>query len=101
MSKSGSKIRMDNGKLHVPNDPIIPFIEGDGIGPDIWRASVRVFDAAVEKAYQGERNIHWLEVYAGQKAFDKFNNWLPDETIDQCREYFCLLYTSPSPRDRG
>ena len=53
---------MDNGKLHVPNDPIIPFIEGDGIGPDIWRASVRVFDAAVEKAYQGERKIHWLEV---------------------------------------
>ena len=67
MSKSGSKIQMDNGKLHVPNDPIIPFIEGDGIGPDIWRASVRVFDAAVEKAYQGERKIHWLEVYAGQK----------------------------------
>ena len=91
MSKSGSKIRMDNGKLHVPNDPIIPFIEGDGIGPDIWRASVRVFDAAVEKAYQGERKIHWLEVYAGQKAFDKFNNWLPDETIDQCREYLVSI----------
>ena len=82
---------MDNGKLHVPNDPIIPFIEGDGIGPDIWRASVRVFDAAVEKAYQGERKIHWLEVYAGQKAFDKFNNWLPDETIDQCREYLVSI----------
>ena len=91
MSKSGSKIRMDNGKLHVPNDPIIPFIEGDGIGPDIWRASVRVFDAAVDKAYQGERKIHWLEVYAGQKAFDKFNNWLPDETIDQCREYLVSI----------
>lgn len=91
MSKSGSKIRMDNGKLHVPNDPIIPFIEGDGIGPDIWRASVRVFDAAVEKAYQGERKIHWLEVYAGQKAFDKFNNWLPDETIDHCREYLVSI----------
>ena len=82
---------MDNGKLHVPNDPIIPFIEGDGIGPDIWRASVRVFDAAVEKAYQGERKIHWLEVYAGQKAFDKFNNWLPDETIDYCKEYLVSI----------
>ena len=91
MSKSGSKIRMDNGKLHVPNDPIIPFIEGDGIGPDIWRASVRVFNAAVDKAYQGERKIHWLEVYAGQKAFDKFNNWLPDETIDHCREYLVSI----------
>ena len=67
MSENGSKIRMDNGKLQVPNDPIIPFIEGDGIGPDIWKASVRVFDAAVEKAYQGERKINWLEVYAGEK----------------------------------
>ena len=60
MSQDGSKIRMDNGKLQVPNDPIIPFIEGDGIGPDIWKASVRVFDAAVEKAYHGERKINWL-----------------------------------------
>ena len=91
MSQNGSRIQMDNGTLRVPNDPIIPFIEGDGIGPDIWRASVRVFDAAVEKAYQGERKIHWLEVYAGQKAFDKFNNWLPDETIDQCREYLVSI----------
>jgi Isocitrate dehydrogenases len=75
MSENVSKIRMDNGKLQVPNDPIIPFIEGDGIGPDIWKASVRVFDAAVEKAYQGERKINWLEVYAGEKAFNKINNW--------------------------
>ena len=91
MSEDGSKIRMDNGKLQVPNDPIIPFIEGDGIGPDIWKASVRVFDAAVEKAYQGERKINWLEVYAGEKAFNKFNNWLPDDTIEKCKEYLVSI----------
>ena len=91
MSQNGSKIQMDNGKLHVPNDPIIPFIEGDGIGPDIWRASVRVFDAAVEKAYQGERKIHWMEVYAGEKAFNKFNDWLPDDTVEKCREYLVSI----------
>ena len=82
---------MDNGKLQVPNEPIIPFIEGDGIGPDIWKASVRVFDAAVEKAYQGERKINWLEVYAGEKAFNKFNNWLPDDTIEKCKEYLVSI----------
>ena len=82
---------MDNGKLQVPNDPIIPFIEGDGIGPDIWKASVRVFDAAVEKAYQGERKINWLEVYAGEKAFNKFNNWLPNDTIEKCKEYLVSI----------
>jgi len=91
MSQDGSKIMMDNGKLQVPNDPIIPFIEGDGIGPDIWKASVRVFDAAVEKAYHGERKINWLEVYAGEKAFNKFNNWLPDDTIEKCREYLVSI----------
>ena len=91
MSKGGSKIQMDNGKLLVPDNPAIPFIEGDGIGPDIWKASVRVFDAAVEKAYSGERKIDWLEVYAGEKAFNKFNNWLPDETIEQCREYLVSI----------
>ena len=91
MSEDGSKIRMDNGKLQVPNDPIIPFIEGDGIGPDIWKASVRVFDAAVEKAYKGERKIHWLEVYAGEKAFNKFNNWLPNDTIEKCKEYLVSI----------
>lgn len=91
MSENGSKIRMDNGKLQVPNDPIIPFIEGDGIGPDIWKASVRVFDAAVEKAYQGERKINWLEVYAGEKAFNKFNNWLPNDTIEKCKEYLVSI----------
>ena len=77
----GSKIELKNGHLIVPNNPTIPFIEGDGTGPDIWRSAVRVLDAAVEKAYQGERKIQWLEVYAGQKAFDQCNNWLPDETI--------------------
>ena len=91
MSENGSRIRMDNGKLNVPNDPIIPFIEGDGIGPDIWRSAVRVFDAAIEKAYNNERKIHWLEVYAGEKAFKKFNNWLPDETIEKCKEYLVSI----------
>jgi len=81
------KITIHNGTLTVPNNPIIPFIEGDGTGPDIWRASVRVFDAAVAKAYGGKRKIEWKEVMAGQKSFDKLNNWLPDETIAAFREY--------------
>lgn len=83
------KITVRNGTLSVPDCPIIPFIEGDGTGPDIWRASVRVFDAAVEKAYQGKRKIHWLEVLAGEKAYDKTGNWLPDETLQTIRE--CLV----------
>jgi len=87
----GSKIELKNGHLIVPNNPTIPFIEGDGTGPDIWRSAVRVLDAAVEKAYQGERKIQWLEVYAGQKAFDQFNNWLPDETIQSCREFMVSI----------
>lgn len=87
----GSKIELKNGHLKVPNNPTIPFIEGDGTGPDIWRSAVRVLDAAVEKAYQGERKIQWLEVYAGQKAFDQFNNWLPDETIQTCREFLVSI----------
>ena len=87
----GSKIELKNGHLIVPNNPTIPFIEGDGTGPDIWRSAVRVLDAAVEKAYQGERKIQWLEVYAGQKAFDQFNNWLPDETIQSCREFLVSI----------
>ncbi|MBX3097139.1 MAG: isocitrate dehydrogenase (NADP(+)) [Fimbriimonadaceae bacterium] len=80
-------ITMTGGRLSVPNDPIIPFIEGDGTGPDIWRASVRVLDAAVDKAYGGERKIHWQEVLAGEKAFNQTNNWLPDETLDAFRTY--------------
>src|SRR6187397_3152900 len=84
---TGSKITMQGGQLQVPDQPIIPFIEGDGTGRDIWRASVRVLDAAVEKAYGGKRKIAWTEVYAGEKAFTKFNTWLPDETIEAFREY--------------
>ena len=83
----GERIAMENGQLAVPSHPIIPFIEGDGTGPDIWRASVRVFDAAVKKAYSGERGIAWMEVYAGQKAFDRFEEWLPEETVEAFREF--------------
>jgi isocitrate dehydrogenase len=87
----GQKITIANGKLAVPDEPIIPFIEGDGTGPDIWRASVRVMDAAVQKAYGGRRKIHWMEVYAGQKSNDLFNTWLPDETVSACREYLVSI----------
>ncbi len=80
-----------NGSLNVPNHPVIPFIEGDGIGPDIWSASVRVFDAAVEKAYGGERKIEWKEVLAGQKAFDANGEWMPQETMDAFREYLISI----------
>ncbi|MFN7117430.1 MAG: NADP-dependent isocitrate dehydrogenase [Saprospiraceae bacterium] len=86
---SGTKVKIENGKLLVPNDPIIPFIEGDGTGPDIWRASVRVFDAAVEKAYGGTRKIEWTEVLAGEKAFNQTGSWLPDETIEKIND--CLI----------
>ena len=84
---NGKTVTTNNGKLNVPANPIIPFIEGDGTGPDIWKASVRVFDAAVEKAYKGSRKIAWMEVYAGEKAFEQFNNWLPDETVEAFREF--------------
>jgi isocitrate dehydrogenase len=84
---AGEAITLKNGRMSVPDQPIVPFIEGDGTGPDIWRASVRVLDAAVEKAYAGKRRIHWLEVLAGQKAFDQTGNWLPDETLDAFRKY--------------
>lgn len=84
---SGSKVTIENGKLTVPNDPIIPFIEGDGTGADIWAASVRVLDAAVEKAYGGTRKIHWKEVLAGEKAFNLTGSWLPDETLQIIDEY--------------
>ncbi len=85
---SGTAIAREHGRLVVPDDPIIPFIEGDGTGPDIWRASVRVFDAAVQKAYGGKRKLAWLEVYAGEKSFKQFNTWLPDDTIEAFREYY-------------
>jgi isocitrate dehydrogenase len=87
----GQKITIANGKLAVPDQPIVPFIEGDGTGPDIWRASVRVMDAAVQKAYGGRRKIHWMEVYAGQKSNDLFNTWLPDETVQACRDYLVSI----------
>lgn len=83
----GDKITISNGKLNVPDRPIVPFIEGDGTGPDIWRSSVRVLDAAVEKAYGGKKKISWMEVYAGEKAFKQFNNWLPDESVEAFREF--------------
>jgi isocitrate dehydrogenase len=83
----GEKITIQNGKLNVPDNPILPFIEGDGTGPDIWHASQMVFDAAVEKAYNGKKKIEWLEVYAGEKSFNKFQNWLPDDTITAFKEY--------------
>jgi len=83
----GEKIQMKAGKLHVPDNPIIPFIEGDGTGPDIWRASQYVFDNAVKKVYGGKRKIAWMEVYAGEKPFKLFNDWLPQETVDAFQEY--------------
>ena len=86
---TGSKVTIKNGKLKVPNDPIIPFIEGDGTGRDIWKASVRVIDAAVEKAYKGKKKIVWREVLAGEKAFNQTGSWLPDATLDAIRE--CLI----------
>ena len=88
---SGTPITMQNGILVVPDNPIIPYIEGDGTGPDIWRATVRVLDAAVESAYSGERKIHWLEVYAGEKANSLFNTWLPDETVTACRDFLVSI----------
>src|SRR3954462_5965963 len=84
---TGQKITIAGGKLAVPDRPIIPFIEGDGAGPDIWRASVRVFDAAVQKAYAGKRKIAWMEVLAGEKSFKKLNNWLPDDTVPAFGEF--------------
>ncbi len=88
---SNEKIIVENGVLKVPNNPVIPFIEGDGIGPDIWAAASRVIDAAVEKAYNGEKKIQWLEVLAGQKAFDKTGEWLPQETLDKINEYLIAI----------
>jgi isocitrate dehydrogenase len=84
---AGDPIALRDGKLEVPDRPILPFIEGDGTGPDIWRASVHVFDSAVKKIYGGKRQIAWMEVYAGEKSFKQFNTWLPDETVDAFREF--------------
>ncbi|MBP1930307.1 isocitrate dehydrogenase [Ammoniphilus resinae] len=91
MPTNGEKITIENGKLNVPNNPIVPFIEGDGTGPDIWNASVRVLDAAVEKAYKGEKKIAWYEVFAGEKAFNKYGEWLPEDTLTAIKEYFVAI----------
>ena len=88
---AGEKVTIKNGKLQVPDNPIIPFIEGDGTGPDIWAASVRVLDAAVEKAYGGKRKIEWMEVYAGEKAFNLTGNWLPDATVEAIDKYLIAI----------
>jgi isocitrate dehydrogenase len=84
---NGDKIAFENGNLKVPDNPIVPFVEGDGTGPDIWRASVRVFDAAVERAYGGQRRIAWMEVFAGEKSFSRFKDWLPQESVDAMQEF--------------
>ncbi|GAF14973.1 LOW QUALITY PROTEIN: isocitrate dehydrogenase [Bacillus sp. JCM 19045] len=88
---AAEKIQTNNGVLSVPNEPIVPFIEGDGTGPDIWAAASRVLDAAVEKAYGGERKIHWKEILAGEKAYNQTGEWLPAETLDAVREYLIAI----------
>ncbi|MBI4853223.1 MAG: isocitrate dehydrogenase (NADP(+)) [Acidobacteria bacterium] len=93
--EDGAKITIDsNGNLNVPNNPIIPFIEGDGTGPDIWKASSRVFDAAVEKAYNGARRVVWYEIFAGEKAYTKFGEWLPNDSVEAIKE-FCVAIKGP------
>jgi len=89
--EDGSRITIDDGRLNVPDNPIIPFIEGDGTGPDIWRAAVRVLDAAVEEAYAGNRKISWMEIYAGEKANNLFHSWLPEESVQACRDYLVSI----------
>src|SRR4030042_2796361 len=85
---AGEKIQYDHdGRFVVPDQPIIPYIEGDGVGPDIWRASVRVFNAAVEKCYGHKRRVEWIEIFAGEKAFQSKGEWAPEETIETIREY--------------
>jgi isocitrate dehydrogenase len=89
--QDGQRIRIREGQISVPDNPIIPFIEGDGTGPDIWRAASHVFDAAVEKAYQGKRRLVWYEIFAGEKAFEKFGEWLPRDTLDAIREFVVAI----------
>ena len=86
LPKNGQPIEYNNGRIQVPDNPIIPFIEGDGTGRDIWKASQRVFDAAVEKAYGGKRAIRWFEIFAGEKAYRQFNTWLPDDSVAAARD---------------
>ncbi len=89
--EGGEIISIKDGVLQVPNHPIIPFIEGDGTGPDIWRATVRLLDAAVEKAYGGQRQIKWVEIFAGEKSYNQFGTWLPDSTVQACRDYLVSI----------
>ena len=91
MTESGQKITFDDGQLNVPDQPIIPFIEGDGIGPDIWAASVRVFDAAVEKSYDGQKRIVWKEILAGEKANEETGEWLPQDSVDAISDYLVAI----------
>lgn len=91
MPKSGQRITFENGELQVPDTPIIPFIEGDGTGPDIWRATVRVIEAAVEKAYGGKKKIHWYEIFAGEKSYNKFGEWAPQDTFDAISYYHVAI----------
>ena len=88
----GEQITFANGALAVPDNPIIPYVEGDGTGPDIWRASVRVFNAAVQRAYDGKRKIVWMEVFAGEKSFTQFKDWLPQETVDAMQQFLSLIH---------
>tara|TARA_A100001015_G_scaffold221868_1_gene249792 strand:+ start:1753 stop:2145 length:393 start_codon:yes stop_codon:yes gene_type:complete len=89
----GKKISIKDSVLNVPNNPIVPYIEGDGTGPDIWKATVNVINSAVEKAYKREKKIHWMEIYAGEKSNDVYgsNTWLPDETLDLINEYLIAI----------
>ena len=89
--EGGERITIENGRLQVPDNPIVPFIEGDGTGPDIWRATVRVLDAAVAKAYGGQRKIHWMEIYAGEKANNLLHTWLPEASVDACRQFLVSI----------
>src|SRR5262249_42934032 len=91
VTTDGTRITVEGEKLNVPNNPIIPFIEGDGTGRDIWRASRRIFDAAVAKAYDGKRRIVWYEVFAGEKAFNMFGQWLPDDTVSAIAEFVVAI----------
>lgn len=91
LPKSGERITFEQGKLNIPDQPVIPFIEGDGTGPDIWRAAARVLDAAVERAYSGQKKIHWYEIFAGEKAYNVFNEWAPQDSFDAIRYYYVAI----------
>src|SRR5690349_25174901 len=98
--EDGKRISVENGRLNVPDNPVIPFIEGDGTGRDIWKASQRVFDAAVQKAYGGKRKVAWFEVLAGEKAFRQTQNWLPDDTVKATVDFRVSKIGRASCRER-